>query len=68
MPLGPVSPDRMKILAMGIVLGLAIGGAAVLVVELMDTSFKKVEDVEEILGLRVIGISPKVNFEELLKK
>jgi uncharacterized protein involved in exopolysaccharide biosynthesis len=63
MPLRPVSPDRMRILAMGIVLGLAIGGAAVLAAELMDSSFKKVQDVEDILGLRVIGISPKVDFE-----
>jgi polysaccharide biosynthesis transport protein len=68
MPLKPVSPNRMKILAIGIVLGLSIGGAAVLAAELMDTSFKKVDDVEEILGLRVIGISPKVDFEELVKK
>ena len=68
MPLMPVSPNRTRILAMGVILGLAIGGGAVLVAELMDTSFKKVDDVESILGLRVIGISPKVDFEELLKK
>ena len=29
----------------------------------MDSSFKKVEDVEDILGIRVIGISPKVDFQ-----
>lgn len=66
MPLQPVSPNRKKILALGIVLGLAIGGAAVLMAELMDSSFKKVEDVEDVLGLPVIGISPKVDFEKKL--
>jgi uncharacterized protein involved in exopolysaccharide biosynthesis len=64
--LDPVSPNRQKILIMGIILGLAIGGGAVLMVELMDSSFKRVEDVEEVLGLKVIGISPKVDFDKSL--
>jgi len=66
--LTPVSPNRKKILALGIMLGLALGGAVVLLVELMDSSFKKVEDVEEALGLRVIGISPKVDFDKHLAR
>jgi succinoglycan biosynthesis transport protein ExoP len=65
--LAPVSPNRRKILMMGIILGLALGGAFVLLVELMDNSFKKIEDVEEALGLKVIGISPKVDFDRSLK-
>jgi len=65
--LAPVSPNRQKILIMGIILGLALGGAVVLLVELMDSSFKKVEDVEEVLGLKVIGISPKVDFDKSLR-
>lgn len=62
--LEPVSPDKQKILIIGIILGLALGGAAVLLVELLDSSFKKVEDVEETLGLQVIGVSPKVDFDK----
>ncbi|MEW5795026.1 MAG: Wzz/FepE/Etk N-terminal domain-containing protein [Candidatus Zixiibacteriota bacterium] len=62
LPMKPMSPNRTKIMAMGILLGLVIGGGAVLVAELMDSSFKKVQDVEEVLGLRVIGISPKIDF------
>jgi len=62
--LEPFKPDRRRILILGFVLGLAIGGAAVLLVELLDNSFKKVEDVEETLGLPVLGISPKVDFIE----
>lgn len=56
----PVKPDRFKILAMGIVLGLVIGGAAALLTELMDNSFKKPENVEAELGLPVIGITPRI--------
>lgn len=63
--LEPFTPNRKKILLMGIMLGLAIGGGAVLLAELMDNSFKKVEDVEEALGIKVIGITPKV---DLFKK
>ena len=62
--LAPSKPDRRKILLLGIVLGLAIGGAAVLLIELLDSSFKKVEDVEEALGLQVLGISPKVDLDK----
>ena len=66
--LTPSKPDRRKILILGIVLGLAIGGAVVLLLELLDSSFKKVEDVEEALGLQVLGISPKVDFDKHLMR
>jgi len=56
----PVKPNRVKILAMGIVLGLVIGGAAALLVELLDNSFKRPEDVENELDLPVIGITPRI--------
>lgn len=66
--LEPFKPDRRRILILGFLLGLAIGGAAVLLVELLDNSFKKVEDVEETLGLPVLGISPKVDFDKHLMR
>ena len=47
---------------MGIMLGLIVGCAAALLVEMLDNSFKKVEDVEEMLGLPVIGVTPKIEF------
>ena len=64
--LQPFKPDRRQILILGFVLGLAIGGAVVLLVELLDNSFKKVEDVEETLGLPVLGINPKIDFVKRL--
>jgi capsular polysaccharide biosynthesis protein len=50
----------MKIGLMGLALGLVIGGGAVLLVELLDTSFKRVEDVEEVLGVKVLATVPKI--------
>jgi uncharacterized protein involved in exopolysaccharide biosynthesis len=59
-PLSPIWPNRMKIGLMGLALGLVIGGGAVLLVELLDTSFKRVEDVEEVLGVKVLATVPKI--------
>lgn len=59
-PLEPYSPDKKKIMMMGILLGLVIGGAAVFLAEVMDNSFKRVDDVEEMLGLKVLATIPKI--------
>lgn len=61
-PLVPFKPNRIQIGILGILLGLIIGGAAVVTVELMDNSFKKVEEIPEELGLPVLGIAPKMPF------
>jgi capsular polysaccharide biosynthesis protein len=67
-PLGPVRPERIKIILMGFVLGLVIGAAATAVAELMDTSFKKVEDIQEHLGLPVLGVTPRIDFLKKVTK
>lgn len=60
--LAPFKPNRMKIIAMAIVLGFALGLGAALAAELMDSSFKKVEEVQAVLGLPVLGVTPKIEF------
>ncbi len=59
-PLEPVSPDRTKISILGLILGLVIGGTFVLLKELFDASFKRVEDVEDVLGIPVLAVIPKI--------
>jgi len=59
-PLDPVKPNRIKIAMMGAILGLVIGGGAALLAELMDNSFKKVEDVEEYLHAPVLAAIPAI--------
>jgi len=66
--LDPVAPDRKKIAMMGLLLGLVVGAAAVILLELFDSSFKKVEDVEEMLGLPVLAVTPKIEFISRLRK
>lgn len=59
-PLTPFWPDKNKLGILGLVLGLMIGGAAAVIAEIMDSSFKRVEDVEEVLGLQVIAVVPRI--------
>lgn len=60
LPLSPVFPDVKKIVIMGIMLGLVLGGGLILIRELLDNTFRKVEDVEQHLGLPVIGVIPDI--------
>jgi succinoglycan biosynthesis transport protein ExoP len=61
LPLSPDSPNRIKILGMGLILGMALGFGAIIIVELLDDSFKKVEDVTEYLKLPVVGTIPRMD-------
>jgi len=59
-PLEPFWPDKKIILALGILLGVVIGGAAVFLAEILDSSFKRTEDVETTLGMPVLAAIPKI--------
>ena len=61
MPLSPQSPDKRKLLAMGIVIGIIFGAGIIVLLEIFDNSFRKVEDVEGFTGLRVLGTIPRMN-------
>ncbi|MCK4605820.1 MAG: hypothetical protein KAU35_00850 [candidate division Zixibacteria bacterium] len=60
-PLVPFWPDKKKIVVMGILLGLVIGGAAVFLAEMMDNSFKRVDEVEQLLDLPVLATIPRID-------
>jgi succinoglycan biosynthesis transport protein ExoP len=60
--LQPFKPNRTKIIAMAVVLGFALGLGAALLAEFMDTSFKKVEEIQSHLGLPVLGVAPRIEF------
>ncbi|MDD4052825.1 MAG: GNVR domain-containing protein, partial [candidate division Zixibacteria bacterium] len=59
-PLKPVKPNRLKITILGAILGLVIGGAAAVMAELLDNSFKKIEEVENFLSMPVLATIPAI--------
>ena len=53
-------PNTLMNTVTGAVIGLVIGLVLALIVETMDTSLGTIEDVEEILGVPVLGVIPSV--------
>jgi polysaccharide biosynthesis transport protein len=62
-PNSPSKPNRGMLILLSVVMGGIIGVATVLVVEQHDQSVKNAEEVENLLGLPVLGAVPRV--EEL---
>lgn len=60
LPLKPVYPDRIRILALGCALGLVLGFGAVLAAEILDNSLRSIQDTEAYLGLKVLGTVPRI--------
>jgi polysaccharide chain length determinant protein (PEP-CTERM system associated) len=57
-PTMPISPDTKKILLMTLAIGLGLGCGLVYVVEIMDTSYRTPEEVEEELQVPVLVSTP----------
>jgi uncharacterized protein involved in exopolysaccharide biosynthesis len=60
LPLAPESPKRLRIFAMALALALCIGFGSIIMVELLDSSFKNIEDIADYLKLPVIGTIPRI--------
>ena len=60
LPLKPFKPDRNRIILFGLAIGLGSGGGLVLLLEYIDASFRKDEDVYAVLGLPVLVSIPKI--------
>lgn len=66
-PIKPIKPNRVKLMLMAIAVGCAIGGGIIFLLEYMDHSFKKVEDIEKYLDLPVLGTIPRIDMESSKK-
>ena len=58
-PITPVMPDKLKLVIIATMFGIACGFGAILITEYMDDSFRSVEEVQRILKLPVLGTIPK---------
>jgi polysaccharide chain length determinant protein (PEP-CTERM system associated) len=60
LPSKPFTPDTKKIILLGIAIGLGSGGGLVFLLEYIDASFRKAEDVYAVIGIPVLASIPKV--------
>jgi tyrosine-protein kinase Etk/Wzc len=61
-------PSKLLIVATGLVMGLIIGVVFAFLAEVFDTSIGRIEDVEELLQVPVLGVIPLLADEETDKK
>ena len=65
-PSKPINPPKTgATTGLGLIIGIILSVVFAFVVETFDTSIGAVEEVEEFLGARVLGVIPHVDFEEL---
>lgn len=63
LPSSPSTPNTKRNVLLGLMAGFVLAIAAVVLFELLDDRIKRPEDVEEVLGLPLLGIVP--NFEKM---
>ena len=59
-PTTPFKPNRRRMVLIAVILGLTIGVLLAFVRDHLDNTFKTKDDIEERLGLPVIGILPRI--------
>lgn len=65
-PINPINPPKtMATGVVGALIGLILGIVFGFVVETFDTSIGAIEDVEELVGVNVLGIIPHVTIQEI---
>ena len=65
-PGSPTNPsDPTTTSAVGTIMGLILGVVFAFIAETMDTSIGTIEDVEEYLGVSVVGIIPQIDIDDV---
>jgi len=67
MPLAPISPNRLRIILMGIAAGLAGGCGLLLLIDYFDKSVKTVDTLKA-LGINVLAVIPKISDPNAIEK
>ncbi|MBW6486909.1 MAG: polysaccharide biosynthesis tyrosine autokinase [Syntrophobacterales bacterium] len=62
----PINPTKIGTnVSLGMIIGLILGIVFAFLIETFDTSIGAVEEIEEFLGTRVLGIIPFLKFEDI---
>jgi len=59
----PAGPNRLRLLLVGVVLAIAASGAAVILAENVDTSYRRVDEVRSRLPVPVLSTIPRISTE-----
>jgi hypothetical protein len=59
-PRDPIAPNRMRLLALGIVLAFGLAVGAMLAAEKLDTAFHRAEDLRAFVGVPMLGRLPLI--------
>ncbi|MFC1868348.1 SPOR domain-containing protein [Thermodesulfobacteriota bacterium] len=63
----PINPPKTVATgAMGVVIGIVLGLILAFIVETFDTSLGAIEDVEETIGAKVLGVIPQTDAKDIL--
>ena len=60
LPVKPFKPDTSKIALIGLALGIGSGAGLVFLLEYIDASFRKPDDVYAFIGIPVLASVPRV--------
>lgn len=63
-PESPTGPNRLRLLLVGLVLALGAAGAAVVIAEQVDTSFRRADEVRAAVALPVLSTIPRIVTED----
>jgi polysaccharide chain length determinant protein (PEP-CTERM system associated) len=64
LPERPAGPNRFRLLLVGLALAIGASGAAVVVAEQVDTSFRRVDEIRSTLPLPVLSAIPRITTEQ----
>ncbi|MBW1998058.1 MAG: polysaccharide biosynthesis tyrosine autokinase [Deltaproteobacteria bacterium] len=66
LPTRPINPPKRRMVgATGTLIGIIVGLVVAFLIETFDTSLGAIEDVEETLGVQVLGVIPQVNPKDI---
>jgi polysaccharide chain length determinant protein (PEP-CTERM system associated) len=68
LPERPAGPNRVRLLLIGLVLALGAAGAAVVLAENVDTSFRRIDEVRSRLPVPILSSIPRITTETDLKR
>ena len=56
----PVKSTKLKIVALGVMVGLMTGVGLIVLIEYLDQTFKTIDDAREVLGIPALGVIPAI--------